>query len=155
MQLKNNSNEEFINALQEENIEKIKELFKNENLEKEIFESSFISDAFFQCPIDIIRLLMSHKYFNPNMNNGILLEFAIVRDELEITKELFKKMGSKYSSTINFAILYLYENNGQKITKTIEYLFKIKEVKKLIKENSIELYNDLNKINLKNSIKEF
>jgi ankyrin repeat protein len=150
--------EEFINYIRDNNIEMVVLFLKTlPNLNKKSYlQENPIGIAAEYGHFEITELLLKYKAFNPSKNNNWAIRYAAKNGHTNIVSILLKDKRVNPTDNKNWAIRSAFcnteYNNGNYI---VDLLWKDKRVKKTLKKDDIDCYNELNNKYLSENINGF
>lgn len=102
--------------------------------------------------LDIIKFLLNYNIVNSSVNHGHLIYKAAINGHIDIVKFLLNDNKTNPSFNGNFTIR-ICSDLGK--TEVVDILWSSKYVKNTLAKDCTELYNDLNKRDIKNKVNEF
>jgi ankyrin repeat protein len=143
---------EFQTALHDNDIKKVKLLISNGNVDPSYRYDYPIKITSRLGYIDIVKFLLKQPKVNPAGNNNYPLIFAIENGHTNIVNILLEDIRISPSKQIIPAINEAYNDNDIQMLKLI---YENTEIITTVRNNDIELYNNIIQKNVKQKIRSF
>lgn len=142
--------EEFIHYIEKNDVENVKSILKDKNLDPSEENNWSIKIACQYGYIDIVKLLLADKRIDPSNDNNWSIILAAQHDHIEIVKLLLNDKRVDPSDNENLAISLAKGND-----EIVHLLWKDKRVKNTLDFDDPELYNELIRFNIKEKVENF
>jgi ankyrin repeat protein len=141
--------EELKNAIQANDIQKIKLLLNDSKIDPSFDENDYICFAAENGYSEIIELLLKDKRVNPSTLDNYPIRKASAYGYLDTVKLLLNNSKVDPSDYTSFAIRSAYISEHLEI---VDLLWKYKKVKNKLKKDDYELYSILKQNEIKNKV---
>jgi hypothetical protein len=175
---------EFEDAINNNNIEKVKSLLKDKKINPSCKNNLALQLVSQTGNLDILKLILNDKRTNPSDKNNYFIQLAAESGHFQLVDFLLKDSRVNPSEDNNYAIISVYESiktykkeisenkliSEEKIlyvegennvslflsfSLTLDLLWKDERIKKTLANDNIQTYNDLISLDIQNKVREF
>ena len=143
---------EFFDAIENNNVKQVALLLKEKNVDPSFESNLSIRSAAYDGSFEIIKLLLNDKRVNPSDNNNDALIYASENGDLETVKLLIKDNRVDPSGDNNKAIQSAHLDKKYNV---VSFLWNNEIVKNKLKNDNLDLHNELIKQDIKDKVAGF
>ena len=149
--------DEFNAAINFSQISKLKLLINDENVDPSYNNNNAIRFSSENGHTEIVELLLNDKRIDPAYDNNWAIQSAIIDGYISIVELLLADERVDPSDEMNYALLLAldYKQNNIKQNNIFNLLWKDKRIKNTLKNDNLELYNNLTRTEIEKKVNLF